>query len=264
MHDSLPLSRRHEIAGRLRQGQPVSSGELAREFGVSEDAIRRDLRALAAEGLCERVYGGALPLSPAGAPLASRAEEQPAAKAALAARAAELVQPGQTIFLDCGSTTARLASHLAAHLPQGSGLRVVTNSLPAATALSSRQDISLFLLGGAVDPSIGGCVDGRALAELPRYAIDLCLLGACALSPDGTLAGFDRADSDMKQALLTASGATALMMTSDKLGTRAPFPFGAARALTHLILEHDAPAEQLAALASTGAPDPLRAAPPRS
>ncbi|MGZ9809838.1 DeoR/GlpR family DNA-binding transcription regulator [Pseudoroseicyclus sp. H15] len=261
MHDSPPLSRRHHIAARLAAGQPVSSAELAREFRISDDAIRRDLRALAAEGLCQRVYGGALPISPAGVPLPERMQAEPAAKAALAAAAAELVQSGQTIFLDCGSTNARLAAHLVAHLPPAQEMRVVTNSLPAATALTARADIALYFIGGAVDPAIGGCVDGRALAELPRYAIDLCFLGACALDPAGTLAGFDRADSDMKQALLAASAATALMMTTEKLGTRAPFPFGAAPALTHLVVEHDAPADMLDALVAAGAPAPLRAAP---
>src|SRR5690349_184638 len=62
MSDELPLARRDEIAGRLSAGQPVVAAALATEFGVSEDAIRRDLRALAAEGRCRRVYGGALPV----------------------------------------------------------------------------------------------------------------------------------------------------------------------------------------------------------
>jgi DeoR/GlpR family transcriptional regulator of sugar metabolism len=68
-----PLARRDVILGRLAQGQSVVAAALALEFDVSEDAIRRDLRALAAEGRCRRVYGGALPLSKA--PMATRIEE---------------------------------------------------------------------------------------------------------------------------------------------------------------------------------------------
>ncbi|HEX8786620.1 MAG TPA: DeoR family transcriptional regulator, partial [Telluria sp.] len=56
MHD-LPIARRDLIAQRLAAGQPAIAATLALEFGVSEDAIRRDLRALAAEGRCRRVYG---------------------------------------------------------------------------------------------------------------------------------------------------------------------------------------------------------------
>jgi len=58
----LPIARRDIILSRLDEGQPVTAAALALEFDVSEDAIRRDLRALAAEGRCRRVYGGALPL----------------------------------------------------------------------------------------------------------------------------------------------------------------------------------------------------------
>ncbi|WP_247655764.1 DeoR family transcriptional regulator, partial [Hydrogenophaga aromaticivorans] len=72
MHTDIPLERRDLIAQRLAQGQPVVAAALAAEFQVSEDAIRRDLRALAAEGRCRRVYGGALPPLPGALPMAVR------------------------------------------------------------------------------------------------------------------------------------------------------------------------------------------------
>src|ERR1700689_3105357 len=95
-----PLARRDVILGRLAHGQSVAAGALALEFGVSEDAIRRDLRALAAEGRCRRVYGGALPLSKAMAPMAARMEEARDRKQALARKAASVVRPGQFVFID--------------------------------------------------------------------------------------------------------------------------------------------------------------------
>jgi DeoR/GlpR family transcriptional regulator of sugar metabolism len=259
MHDSLelPSSRRQEIADRLTRGQSVVAASLAQEFAISEDAIRRDLRALAAEGVCRRVYGGALPLSPAGAPMAVRTGENAARKQALALAAASLVGDGQTLFLDAGSTVLRLA----ALLPARSGLRVVTNSIPAAAALTHRTDVALYVIGGAVTPEIGACVAARALADLARFRIDLCFLGACALSPADGLAGFDMSDVEFKRALLAQSRATALMMTNDKLATRAPFTIGPVDALAHLVLEHDAPAETLQDLRRSGT-TPIVAAPP--
>ena len=91
MHDSRmtlesPLARRDVILGRLAHGQSVVAAALAVEFEVSEDAIRRDLRALAAEGRCRRVYGGALPLSKAMTPMTERMEEARDRKQALARR----------------------------------------------------------------------------------------------------------------------------------------------------------------------------------
>ena len=75
MTSELPLARRDLIADRLANGLAVVATELAGEFAVSEDAIRRDLRALAAEGRCRRVYGGALPLPLLKRPAALLAEK---------------------------------------------------------------------------------------------------------------------------------------------------------------------------------------------
>lgn len=245
MHDLPPLARRDAIALRLDLGAAVSAPELAREFGVSDDAIRRDLRALAREGRCRRVYGGALPLSPAGGPMAARAAAHPGRKAALAATAAGLLRPGQTLFLDTGSTVLALARRLPA-LP---GLRVVTNSMAAAARLAERPDLALFVLGGPVSAEVGGCVGARALAELDRYRIDLCVLGACAVSAEEGLAGFDDGDVALKRALVETSRETLLMATNEKLETGAPFRIAPVDRLTHLVLEHDVPRERLAGLA---------------
>jgi DeoR/GlpR family transcriptional regulator of sugar metabolism len=251
MHDQppLPSSRRQQIASRLGHGQAVVAAALAQEFRVSEDAIRRDLRALAQEGLCQRVYGGALPLSPASTPIAVRSGEDGARKRALAQAGTGLIHKGQTIFLDTGSTTLRLAELL----PRDCGLRVVTNSVPAACALMGRSDLSLIMVGGGVNPTVGGCVDARALAELGRFRFDLCFLGACALSVRDGLAGFDMNDVEVKRRLLELSAATALMLTNAKIGTAAPFAIGPVASIAHLVLEHDAPTGAVLALRATGA-----------
>jgi DeoR/GlpR family transcriptional regulator of sugar metabolism len=121
-----PLARRDVILGRLAQGQSVAAVALALEFEVSEDAIRRDLRALAAEGRCRRVYGGALPLSKATAPMAARMEEARDRKQALARRAVSVVEPGQFVFLDSGSTNLALVSCL----PEAFELTIATSPPP--------------------------------------------------------------------------------------------------------------------------------------
>src|SRR5258708_26859112 len=99
-----PMERRDIIAGRLAQGQSVTAGSLAEEFSVSPDAVRRDLRALAAEGRCRRVYGGALPISPAPSPIIFRLGEAPQRKTALAAPAVGLIRPGElVVLLNCSN-----------------------------------------------------------------------------------------------------------------------------------------------------------------
>jgi DeoR/GlpR family transcriptional regulator of sugar metabolism len=250
MHGSLalPLDRRHKVARRLTRGETVSAAALATEFKVSEDAIRRDLRALAAEGVCKRVYGGALPLSPASSPIQVRSGEDSGQKRALARAAAELVREGQTLFLDTGSTNRQLA----VELPHDAGLTVVTNSVLVAAALMDRPGIALVMIGGSVDTAIGGCVGARSIADMQRYRIDLCFLGTCAISVEHGIAGFNMADVDFKRGLIEVSAETALMLTSAKLETAAPYRIGWIANVDHLVVEHDAPASVVAALRETG------------
>jgi DeoR/GlpR family transcriptional regulator of sugar metabolism len=102
--EALPEERQRMIADRLAREGRVVALELARQFGTSEDTIRRDLRELAAAGLCRRVYGGALPLSPASASLAERLAVVSERKQALGATLAGLLPTGQVLFVDAGST----------------------------------------------------------------------------------------------------------------------------------------------------------------
>ncbi len=230
------------------RGEAVNATALSNEFEISEDAIRRDLRALAAEGVCRRVYGGALPISPASAPMRVRQVEQGDRKAALARTGVDLIGASRTLFLDTGSTILSLAGFL----PRDLGLTVVTNSIAVAAVLADRTDLDLVMIGGAVDPITGGCVSARALGELQRYRIDLCFLGACALSVDDGLAGFEMADVDFKRALIEVSEQTILMMLNPKLETTAPHRIGRIDAIDHLILEADAPTQLFDRLQGVG------------
>src|SRR5580658_5683636 len=100
MHGSSGPIRKNEIEARLLRGLPVNATALAEEFLVSEDAVRRDLRALAAEGKCKRVYGGAIPLSPAGGSLEHRLLSDVHEKRALSLAALSLLSDASTVFLD--------------------------------------------------------------------------------------------------------------------------------------------------------------------
>ena len=249
MNDTPPLARREMIARRLDQGQTVVAAVLADEFSVSEDAIRRDLRALAAQGRCRRVYGGALPLSPMSTPMTVRAAEGVERKRTLAMAAAKLVGPGEVIFLDNGS--ANLA--LAAELPDNLGLRVITNSVPIASVLFERQSMDFMILGGAVNREVGGVVDASAVLSVQQLSIDRCFLGACALSVRHGACIFDPGDAAFKRALVSASEAIVLMALNEKLETRAPHRVAALEAFDTLILEADAPQAIRDSLAQGGA-----------
>src|SRR3984885_5887791 len=105
----LTTHRKQQILSILkRQGQVIAK-EVSAAMGVSEDTIRRDLREMAHEGLLQRVHGGALPASPAVADFPSRERIAPEGKVAIGRAAAKMIQPGQVVMLD-GGTTARQVS----------------------------------------------------------------------------------------------------------------------------------------------------------
>src|SRR5690606_7761424 len=96
----LGSQRRTHILETLRTEGQALAGALARELNVSEDTIRRDMNEMAAAGLLKRVHGGALPVAPDLPDLTARRSVANAEKAALGARAAALIAPGQMVFLD--------------------------------------------------------------------------------------------------------------------------------------------------------------------
>lgn len=249
MNEELPLARRDLIASRLAEGQSVVAASLAVEFDVSEDAIRRDLRALAAQGLCRRVYGGALPMTAASVPMSVRIDEASERKRALGRTAAPLVQKGELLFLDSSSTNLALV----AYLPEDFGLTVATNSIDIAAAALRRTDLRLVMIGGTVDPVVGGCVDAYALQTVARMNIDRSFLGACAISVTGGISVFDMADAAFKRAVLAASEHNAVLSTNEKLATRSPYRVASIKEIDCFVVEHDLPRAQRSALTKAGA-----------
>jgi DeoR/GlpR family transcriptional regulator of sugar metabolism len=243
-----PLARRDVILNRLAQGQSAVASELALEFDVSEDAIRRDLRALAAEGRCRRVYGGALPLSKATVPMAARMEEARDRKQALARKAASLVKPGQFVFLDSGSTNLALVSCL----PEDFELTIATNSIDVAAAALRRPDLSLIMVGGTVNFGVGGCVDAQATLSLTKMNVDLGVVGACAVSPATGVSAYELSDATFKRTLLAASRKRLVLATSEKLAARAPHRVAELKDIDTFVVEHDADADALDKLAAAG------------
>src|SRR5690606_40075901 len=124
------------------------------------DTIRRDLREMAAAGLCRRVYGGALRAVPGPSPLAERDTQRRQAKVALAAALLRLVEPGMTVFLDASSVNTALARLL---VERGEVITVVTNTPSIAVILMGSPAIELIMIGGPIDRRVSAAVGPRAL-----------------------------------------------------------------------------------------------------
>jgi DeoR/GlpR family transcriptional regulator of sugar metabolism len=138
-------AQRHEwLVDRLLRDGRLVARDLAIELSVSEDSVRRDLRELAAAGLCQRVYGGALPVSPAIADYPTRRTVALASKERVAKAAVALIQPGSVAIIDGGTTALAVVTALAPDLQA----TVVTHSPTVAVALADRPDIEVQILGG--------------------------------------------------------------------------------------------------------------------
>ena len=245
---ALPDERLDIIRRRLLEGGRVLAAELAREFHTSEDTIRRDLRELAAAGLCRKVYGGALPVSPAFESLSNRIVQDPARKAALGACAAALVQSGQILLIDAGSTNL----HIARSLPADLRVTVFTNAPAIAAELTGRGACDLVVIGGRVEPRVGGSVGARAMRDLRSLRADLCFLGACAADRSTGITAFDVEEADFKRTMIERSERIVVVLTNDKLSTVAPYGVAALSEIHDIVVEWDARPVKLDGLEAGG------------
>ncbi len=245
---NLLLKERHVfIQQRLLADGRVLALDLAQQLNVSEDTIRRDLRDLAAAGLCTRVYGGALPLSPATGPLAERRTQAPERKARLAQAAVALVVADSVLFIDAGSTNLAIAAALP-ELP----LTVITNAAAVALALQERPAIELIMIGGRFDRRSGANLGAAALRDAERMRPDIFFLGGCGVDAEAGVTCFNYEEAEFKRSLAAISNAVLVAATSEKFGTAATYAVLPAAHLTHLVLEPDADRQQAEGFARQG------------
>ncbi|OHV35649.1 MULTISPECIES: DeoR/GlpR family DNA-binding transcription regulator [Pseudofrankia] len=215
----LAAQRRDLLLERLRADGRIVAKVLAAELGLSEDSIRRDLRDLAAAGLCQRVYGGALPVSPAIADYVARQDVEVSGKQRVALAAAALIEPGSTAILDGGTTALAVARAL----PVDLRATVVTHSPTVASALVDHQDVEVYLIGGRLfKHSMVAC--GAAAVEAARgLHADLFLLGVTGVHPEAGLTTGDADEAAMKRALAHQAADTYVLASSEKIGTASRF-----------------------------------------
>lgn len=154
-------------------------GTLCHELNASEASIRRDLAMLESKNMLKRVYGGAIPVQQPGE-FALEVGRLGAEKTRIGRATAGLIEDGQTIILDGGSTVAAVARELA-----NRSLHVITNSLPIAEILESFREIELTLTGGYLDPRIRVMLGPFCEQMLGAIRADLLIMGIGSISEAG-------------------------------------------------------------------------------
>ncbi|MER8043701.1 DeoR/GlpR family DNA-binding transcription regulator [Streptomyces sp. NPDC094032] len=231
----LAAERRDHLLGLLAREGKIVAKDVAVELGISEDSVRRDLRDLAAEGLCHRVYGGALPVSPAVADYTARAAVTPDGKRKVAEAAAALVRPGSALILDGGTTALAVARAL----PPELACTVITHSPTIAAALLDHPRVEIFVLGGRIFAHSAVACGAAAVEAAQNVSADLCLLGVTGVHPDAGLTTGDAEEAAMKRALSARAAETYVLASSEKIGTASRFRVLPFADVTGLITDAD-------------------------
>jgi DeoR family transcriptional regulator, fructose operon transcriptional repressor len=212
----LPSQRRHAILAAVRAEDAASADALARQFDVSIETIRRDLRALHSEGLLERVYGGATRPSARSdeGSFSARSTRNIKLKCAIAALAASLIEPDDTIIIDVGTT----ALEVARALPPAFRGRVLTNSVPAAMALADRTGIDVLLCGGQMRHGDAACSGAHAEAFFDEFYADKAFLGSGGVHPAAGLTDYYPPEVVVRRTIIAHTASSYLLADSSKLG----------------------------------------------
>ncbi len=229
----------------------VTVRQIAEELEVSDMTVRRDLEEMSGQGRVVRVHGGAR--CAAGEPgltvprefthrekRALHVEE----KRAVAARAAALVEPGQTVFLGAGTTMERLAQAL----PTGR-LRVVTNSLSVFDLLRDRPETELCLVGGIYRASTDAFVGPMAEKSLEPLGIDAAFIG-CNGVVDGAVSTSNMEEGRFQNEVLERSERRYVACDSSKVGRRDFYTFYSLDSVDALVTDPGLAAEEVGDLSA--------------
>ncbi|MFJ2890120.1 DeoR/GlpR family DNA-binding transcription regulator [Streptomyces sp. NPDC087305] len=238
------------IAQAVRETGRVTVQELADLTGASEMTIRRDLDALAAQGVLERVRGGARTLLLRGEepPFALRAHEGVEAKRRIAAEVSALIADGETVLLDSGTTCLEIA-----HLLRRRPVTVMPLSLQAVHVFGETPGPATLMVPGGQPRAAEGALTGPlTLASLAALRFDTAVMGCCGLSAAQGLTAYDLDDAAVKKAAIAVARRIIVATDSTKLGHTAYAHVGPSTLLHTVVTDSAAPADEIAALEDMG------------
>ena len=245
--------RRKSLHRRISERGFVAIAEIAREIGVSNMTVRRDLQALERDGLVQRTHGGAVLAPPATViptepSYTARRELNLEAKQRIAAAAAAMVSAGEVIGLDTGSTVACLAAELAAR----EGIEIVTNSLQTILAMPQLVLPEVFLLGGRLRPREGSLCGSITRQQLASHWMDRVFIGTAGIDEHG-LYDYSPEDAEVKLVYMQRTKATVALCDSSKFGRRSFVRFCGFEAIGTIVTDHPLPPDiqEVAAKAGT-------------
>ena len=199
----------------------VSSGkvvvkDLSREFEVTDDCIRKDLKILEENGLLKRTYGGAVlkRLSAVNDTIDSRIQSDNSNKVEIAQKAYDLINPYETIYLDISTTAMAIAEKISLGNKR---ITVVTNMLDIVNILKPALHIQTILIGGVFNNHLSGFVGSTAIERIKLFKTDIAFIGSSGINLDEEIVmTFDVEDGITKQEIIKSSKKTYLVVEDKK------------------------------------------------
>ncbi|MFU0887206.1 DeoR/GlpR family DNA-binding transcription regulator [Kluyvera sichuanensis] len=236
-YDALPDQRQAFIHQLLMKTGRVIGADVARQLGVSEHTIRRDLQELARQGLCKKVYGGAVSQLIASSSLASRIEQNVSEKSLVGRKCAELLKPESCVFIDSGSTYLAMA----AFIPEDMELTIVTNCPQIAAALGARTHGELILLGGKVNPKTGSTLSSDTVNQVREMVFDQAFVGVCGLDLQAGLSAVYYEDACFKKQVIAQSNEVITAVTAEKIAQVARYKVVSCEEIDVMVVSPDTP-----------------------
>jgi len=194
--------RQNDILARIGARGAQQIDELARDYGLTTQSIRRDINVLCALGLARRLHGGVdLPVLPQNTSINARARLHGAAKRRIAARVAQDIPDGSTVFLGIGTTVRYTAEALRGH----SGLTVVTNNVEVALILGDVEEIELHLAGGVWRANDRDLVGAETIRYFEKFHATHAVVVAGGLHPTSGAHDFSYDEAQITNAILLNS-----------------------------------------------------------
>ena len=244
--------RQQAIARLVTQRGRMSVNQLAQEYDVTTETVRRDLSTLEGLGLVRRVHGGVVPpgsLSLMESGLRERDQVNTEAKDRIAHAALDRLPPsGGTILLDAGSTTVRLATLL----PPDRELTVVTHAVPIAARLAGLPHLDLRLLPGRVRPNTQAAVGADTVEALSHLRVDVAFLGTNGITAEHGLTTPDPDEAAVKRAIVGCGHVVVALADASKFGIETAVRFASPTDLDLVVTDESAPPADLRALTKAG------------
>jgi len=205
--------RYRQILAVVRQRGYVTNEELAKNFSVTVQTVRRDVNKLSDDGLLSRHHGGAgVASSVENIAYQERRALSSPEKEAIAKLAATHIPNHSSLFINIGTTTEALARALMSH----EDLRIITNNLNVAATLSSKTDFTIMVTGGTVRNRDGGIVGQSACDMIAEFRVDFGIIGISGIDEQGTLLDFDYDEIRAARAIIRHSRSTFLLADHTK------------------------------------------------